>query len=194
MSLTLDGPRLRLRPLEPSDLDHCIELFTDERVTKYVSEPQSAAQVTAEMSAALQRGAGGCLGVWCVLLRETGEKIGTAILLPLPVEHDDTQWDLLQGTEWPDAEIEIGYHIKPGAWGLGYASEAAAVLLHFAFEETPLKEVVAVTHPENASSQNVLLKSGLGKTGPRRAYAEDLIGFRVTRDQWLERRSKRQEE
>ena len=188
MNLALSGPRLRLRPLQASDLDHCIELFTDERVTKYVSEPQSEAHVVAEMPLALRRGAGGCLGVWCVLSHETGEKLGTAMLLPLPTDKEDTDWDLLGGTALPAAEIEVGYHFKPGAWGHGYATEAAGLLLQFAFQETALQEVVAVIDPENASSRKVLLKAGLAETGPRLAYAMELPGFRITRDAWCEQR------
>ena len=188
MNLTLSGPRLRLRPLEASDLDHCIELFTDERVTKYVSEPQSEAQVVADMPIALRRGAGGCLGVWCVMLRETGEKLGTAMLLPLPTDKDDTDWDLVGGTELPEAEIEVGYHLKPFAWGHGYATEAAGLLVQFAFQETVLQEVVAVIDPENEGSRKVLLKAGLAETGPRLAYAMELPGFRITRDAWCEQR------
>ena len=49
---------------------------------------------------------------------------------------------------------------------------------------TPLTEVVAVTDPNNAASQNVLRKSGLIDTGARRAYCRDLPGFAITKDQW----------
>ncbi len=47
-------------------------------------------------------------------------------------------------------------------------------------------EVVAVTDPANAASQNVLRKSGLIDTGPRRAYCMDLPGFAITKTRWLE--------
>lgn len=58
-------------------------------------------------------------------------------------------------------------------------------LLRFAFEDTPLDEVVAVTDPNNRASQHALRKSGLIDEGRRRAYATDGPGFRLTRRQWL---------
>ncbi|NNF76744.1 MAG: GNAT family N-acetyltransferase, partial [Rhizobiales bacterium] len=45
-------------------------------------------------------------------------------------------------------------------------------------------KVVAVTDPDNGPSQNVLRKSGLIDTGPRRAYGMDLPGFAITKAQW----------
>ena len=90
------------------------------------------------------------------------------------------------GDELPDCEIEIGFLLKPSAWGKGYATEACKRLLKFAFEETRLKEIVAVTDPENAASRNVLKKSGLIDEGLRPAYAAQCPGFRITRQQWLD--------
>jgi RimJ/RimL family protein N-acetyltransferase len=58
-------------------------------------------------------------------------------------------------------------------------------LLKFAFEATPLEEIVAVTDPHNEASKSVLLKSGLRYEGMRRAYASDCPGYRITRQQWL---------
>ena len=76
--------------------------------------------------------------------------------------------------------------MPPNPWGKGYATEACKRLLRFAFEETPLKEVVATIDPENTASQRVLEKSGLIYEGMRRAYAVQCPGFRLTREQWLE--------
>jgi RimJ/RimL family protein N-acetyltransferase len=121
-----------------------------------------------------------------VIERRTEEKLGTAILLPLPIEEDDTNWDLVVGDGLPDGEIEIGYILKRSAWGKGYATEATDRLLKFAFEETPLEELVATTDPENTASQRVLEKCGLLYEGMRRAYAAECPGFRITRQQWLE--------
>jgi RimJ/RimL family protein N-acetyltransferase len=56
--------------------------------------------------------------------------------------------------------------------------------LKFAFEESPLEEVVATIHEDNAASQKVLEKSGLINQGMVRAYADDIPGFRITRHQW----------
>ena len=58
-------------------------------------------------------------------------------------------------------------------------------LLRFAFEETPLEEVAAVTDPDNRRSQQVLRKIGMTYEGLRPAYRTQCPGFRITRRPWL---------
>ncbi len=189
MKLDLKTERLLLRPLAETDSDVGIEMFTDPAVTRYICETYTEEQVIEEMATVTKRCAGGCIGIWCMIEQLTEEKLGTAILLPLPIEEDDTNWDLVVGDELPDCEIEIGYILKRSAWGKGYATEATNRLLKFAFEETPIEELVATIDPENTASQRVLEKCGLVHEGIRRAYAVECPGFRITRQQWLERNS-----
>ena len=186
MNLVLNSDRLLLRPLADTDLDLGYAIFMDPAVMKYIAPGKTFTKdvVNQELRIALKRGAGGQIGVWCVLDRSTDEKLGSALLLPLPIEEGDTNWDLLVGEELPCCEVEIGYTLKKSAWGKGYATEACKRLLKFAFEETQLQEVVAVTDPENKASQNVLRKSVLIEGGVRRAYATQVSGFRITRRQW----------
>jgi ribosomal-protein-alanine N-acetyltransferase len=57
--------------------------------------------------------------------------------------------------------------------------------LRFGFEATSLTRIVAVTDPDNRSSQHVLGKCGMRPIGPRRAYGEDDVPwFEVTRVDW----------
>jgi RimJ/RimL family protein N-acetyltransferase len=67
-------------------------------------------------------------------------------------------------------EIEIAYRLPQASWGRGIASEAAARLLAFGFQERGLERIVAVTHPENQASQRVLKKLGLIYHDTRPAY------------------------
>lgn len=185
MNLEFDSERLSLRPLAGSDADLGVEILTDPEVMRFIGEPQTPERVVQEMPVSTRRAGGGCIGVWCVSDKTTGEKLGTALLLPLPIELPDTDWSLVAGGSLPEGEIELGYLLKRSAWGKGYATEAARRLLRFAFEDTPLDEVVAVTHHENTSSQHVLKKAGMIYEGPRRAYMTQCPGFRITRRQWL---------
>ncbi len=186
VNLELETDRLLLRPLVENDWDMALETFMDPEVMKFVADVSSEEALAEEMKTAIRRGAGGRIGVWCVFQRETGEKLGTAILLPLPIEEDDTDWSLVQEDRYPDADIEVGYILKRSAWGNGYATEACRRLVQFAFEETELDEIVAVTDPRNAASQEVLRKCGLRDEGLRRAYADECPAFRISRQQWLE--------
>ncbi len=182
--LVLETERLRLRPVTLDDLDLARELFTDPEVMKFVADVTPEEDLLEETRKASNRGAGGRIGVWCVTDRRTGEKIGTSVLLPVPIECDDTDWSLVVEHAYPDAEIGIGYILKRSAWGKGIATEACRRLLRFGFEKTELDEIVATTDPENAASQQVLLKCGLRNEGTRRAYATNVTGFRITREQW----------
>lgn len=187
MNLEFTSERLFLRPLSDVDLDFAIALLTDPEVAKYVGGVYTVEEVIEELPLVVRRCGGGCIGVWCVIDRETGEKLGTSVLLPMPIEEDDTNWDLVVGDEIPDCEIEIGYILKKSAWGKGYATEACARLMRFAFEETPLQELVATIDEENSASENVLKKTGFTFEGMGRAYAELIPIFRLTRQQWLAR-------
>ena len=85
----------------------------------------------------------------------------------------------------PHGDVEVGYILKKSAWGKGYATEACRRLLRFAFEETALDEIVATLDSENRNSRHVLEKCGLVYKGMRRAYAEESLDFRITRQQWI---------
>ncbi len=184
--LLLETERLRLRPLTEEDLDLGEAIFLDPEVVKYVGDLSTPEKLPGELRTATARGAGGRLGVWCVMNKVTGEKLGTSILLPLPIDEDETDWSLMVEDRYPAAEIEIGYMFKRSAWGQGYATEACTRQLRFAFEQTALADVVAVTDPQNFSSQHVLRKSGLRDRGLRLAYGdEDTPAFGVTREEWV---------
>lgn len=60
---------------------------------------------------------------------------------------------------------EIGYMIDEKYQKNGFASEALACLLNWAFQNPILKTVHADTPKDNLPSQNVLLRNGFEKTG-----------------------------
>jgi RimJ/RimL family protein N-acetyltransferase len=90
-------------------------------------------------------------GVWTLIERDTGELVGTILLLRL----DNTD------------EYEVGYHLRRDRWGQGYATEAAAGAIAYGFDKMGLTRVVGVTDPENIASQRVLEKCGLVRDGER---------------------------
>ena len=184
MNLSFTSDRLSYRPLEMDDLDLALALFTDEAVTRYVGEQQTPEAIEQSMPDCVRRGGDGCIGIWCVRRQDTGEKIGTTVVLPLPIDSDDTDYSLVVPGEWPRGDLEIGYLLRPGAWGRGYATEIGHRILRFVFEDTRLEEVVAVTDPENHASQRVLRKIGMREEGMRYAYATECSAFRLERSSW----------
>jgi RimJ/RimL family protein N-acetyltransferase len=93
-------------------------------------------------------------GRWAIELRESGQLIGGAILLPLP----------------PDAEdLEMGWQLHPDAWGHGYAAEAGRALARWAFAEG-LDEVLAVARPANRRAEATARRIGMDWVGETDKY------------------------
>ena len=187
MNLLLESKRLLLKPLAEEDIDICLALFTDATVVQHAMGMSSEAEIRSQMSNWTRRGGSGCVGIWCITDKATGEKLGTGALLPMPIEDDNTDFSLVVPGTMPDADIEIGYFLKPSAWGCGYATEAAGRLLEFAFLASPLQEVVATFDEDNVASRLVLEKAGFRDHGTRRCYGEESMNFRISRDDWLSR-------
>jgi spectinomycin phosphotransferase len=57
--------------------------------------------------------------------------------------------------------VEIGWRLSSKHWGKGYATEAAKAVLHYAFTELKLNEVISFTVTANTNSRRVMEKIGL---------------------------------
>jgi len=57
--------------------------------------------------------------------------------------------------------VEIGWRLASQYWGEGYATEAAKAVLHYAFTELGLDEIVSFTVVNNKASRRVMEKIGL---------------------------------
>ena len=183
--LELETDRLILRPLSLADLDLGIKLFTDPEVVKYVCDLSMPEEVEENLKNEVRRGAGGRIGIWTMTRKDNGERIGTSVLLPIPIDEEDIDWSQVVPDSYPDAEIEVGYLLIPSAWGAGYATETCRRLVQFGFEMTTLDEIKATADPENLVSHKVLKKSGLKHEGLRYAYKCQCSSFGITRQEWL---------
>lgn len=91
---------------------------------------------------------------------------------------------------WPGTEV--GYAFHPDAWGKGYATEACAAAMDWAFDVLGWTEVIHSIAPENTASQAVARRLGSRNRGPGRlpppldADPVDIWG--QTRAEWFARR------
>jgi ribosomal-protein-alanine N-acetyltransferase len=89
---------------------------------------------------------------------------------------------------------EIGYWIGTPFWGRGFATEAAAAVLHHGFTAMGLHRIFAQHYARNPASGRVLAKIGLRMEGTARGHVkkwgvyEDCVGFGLTRDEYDARR------
>lgn len=101
------------------------------------------------------------------------------------------------GTSVPDA-LEIGWRFRQDAWGQGYAGEAAAASLAYAFKTLGEDRVVAVTVPGNEASWRLMLRLGMRHVpeldygDPRYGAGKDpaldlAIVYAITHADWLSR-------
>ena len=167
----LQTNRLRLRPWGLADLELTVNMDLDTDVGRYLyfHEQPTAEQrreVTRERMTSDWPPVG---GMWFVDWADSGESLGWCGLFPL----EDS------------GLIEIGYHFVTAAWGQGVATEAGTRVLDYGFRELAPDPIVAVTHPENAGSQNVLRKIGLRSEGLRFHYGLNLSFFFLDRDSYL---------
>ena len=67
----------------------------------------------------------------------------------------------------PEDGYEFGYWLGKPFWGVGYATEAARRLVHYAFEELDQPTAQAGWFHDNPASGNVLAKLGARHNGSR---------------------------
>jgi [ribosomal protein S5]-alanine N-acetyltransferase len=166
---TLNTARLRLRPLDDADANDLFALHSSAYVLRYWDAPPWTERVRSERFIAACRqmaveGTGARLAVDRV---SDGTFIGWCGLV---------QWN-------PDyRSAALGYCFDAAAWGQGYATEAARVLLRWAFDTLDLNRVQAETDTRNTASARVLEKLGFVREGTLR---EDCIVNGEVSDSWV---------
>ena len=77
-------------------------------------------------------------------------------------------------------EIEIGYHILPKYWRLGYATEAALKFREYAFENKISDSLISVIDFRNTASQNVAKKIGMKAEKQIKYFDLDVFIYRIS--------------
>ncbi|MFI4853623.1 MAG: GNAT family N-acetyltransferase [Phycisphaerales bacterium JB065] len=165
----LTTKRLSLRLPSPDDLDEYAPIFADPEVMRYIGDGslRSADRVALSIERSVVLFEERSLGIFLVIERDSGAVLGDCLLVPIMRSGTDPNDPHARGPE-----TELGYRLCRSAWGKGYATEAATALLHWALgnEGPRLREVIAVTYPQNLASQRVLLKSGFRHEGQTEAF------------------------
>lgn len=145
----LQTARLILRDWQDSDIPIFVAMGQDPEVMKFFPDFWGEEKSRESVQRFRQHFADHGFGLFAVELRENHEFIGFVGICHLTFEAHFTP------------AIEIGWRLVSKHFGKGYATEAAREVLRFAFEELKLKEVVALTVPDNTPSQNVMKKIGM---------------------------------
>ncbi len=144
--------RILLRPWQAADAEGWFALSQDEGFNRfsYSGYRQTSLRTAEEFILRHQaefRETG--LGVFPIVLNSTGEIIGVCAL----------RRDQVPGES--HTIIEIMYRLAARHWQKGFASEAAALLLEYAFHEIRLETVYGCVELTNQASRRVLEKIGM---------------------------------
>jgi ribosomal-protein-alanine N-acetyltransferase len=77
------------------------------------------------------------------------------------------------------AELEIGYHLLPSAWGKGFATEAAMACKAFVQKHGCASSIISLIDPENHKSQAVAKRNGMQLEKETVHRDEPVMVFRV---------------
>jgi RimJ/RimL family protein N-acetyltransferase len=165
--ILLSTERLILRPHALSDVPFLMELNSDVEVVRYTGDAAFADEAEARAIAErlMRQFEARRMGRLIVLDRKSGEALGWC------------------GLKWhEDAQVaDLGYRLARKHWGKGYATEAGAACVRYAFEVLGLPRLVAHAVPENAASVRVLEKLGFRRTGPTSRGPFRAEGFELAR-------------
>lgn len=165
---TFETTRLILRPPGPQDFEPWAAMMVDPEAARFIGGAVDRALAWRGMT--LMAGAWITRGFsnFSLIEKASGRWIGRA-----------GPW---QPEGWPGTEI--GWALDRSAWGRGYATEAAARCVAWAFEDLGWREVIHVIHPENLASIAVAERLGshrLGTTSlppPHSGASRELYGQR----------------
>lgn len=145
-------PRLRLRPLTPADaapVRACVGVADVATRTLDIPHPLPEGAEAAFLADIAADMALGKALVCAVERADDGAFVGACGLIGIT----------------GDGTAEAGYWMGRDHWGQGYAGEAFAALMAFAFDHLRLRRLTATALVDNAGSLRVLEKSGFAFTG-----------------------------
>ena len=166
---TLEAERLRLRPFDDADADDLYALQSNAHVLRYWDSPPWTDR------ASVARFMAGCQ-------RMAEEGSGARVAIERKSDQAFVGWCTFNSWNPDFRSASLGYCLDQAAWGHGYATEAARVLLQWAFDTLDLNRVQAETDTRNVASARVLEKLGFRYEGTLR---EDCIVNGDVSDSWV---------
>jgi RimJ/RimL family protein N-acetyltransferase len=159
--------RLVLRSTSERDIDALHEkVFSDAEVTRFVFSGRTFSwQDSAKFIREQFNFSGDDVGLSTLVEKGSGEIVGFSGLRPCNALGAN--------------DLELGFVLGQGAWGKGYASEIGRAQIEFGLGHLGRKRLLALVHPANARSINVIVKLGMrhradapvDERGDRRVYS-----------------------
>jgi ribosomal-protein-alanine N-acetyltransferase len=157
-------PRLLIREFSLEDQPLFLDLDEDDRLTRYVPKRNRQESLDLFDKTLTEYAQNTGMGRWGIFHKDDNDFIGVCALRP---------------SDYDIRYIELGYRLHLKYWGSGIATELAAAIVNYGLVNAGLKEIFAVTHPQNAASQRVLGKVGFIPAGEVFWYDELVPLFKI---------------
>lgn len=147
MERKLETARSSLRPIQRTEADELRRVLVDREVRRYLLDDEVVGVAWVEREVRRSRALFeklGC-GLWAIRPHEASSIVG---LVGFRYFFEPPQLQLL-------------YLLLPSHWGRGLATEAAAAVVEYAFEELGFERVVAATDIPNEASIRVMERLGM---------------------------------
>jgi RimJ/RimL family protein N-acetyltransferase len=140
---TLTTPRLTMRGWREDDAAAYAEMNADPEVMRFMGGVIGAGESWRQLALFVGHWVLRGYGLWAV--ERDGALIGRV--------------GLWQPRGWPG--LEVGWLLARGAWGHGYATEAARASMEWAWSELGASQLISIIAPENVASVRVGERLGM---------------------------------
>lgn len=183
MDHILTTERLILRPVTAADTGRLLAHWTDPDVRRFLFDGTvlSPEQVAGEIDVSIRSFAESGYGLWIVSITEGADLIGTAGLRLLDEPPGSADGPPTAGRPAVAEHPEIVYSLAPGAWGQGYATEAARAVLEYALGPLGLPAVLAEVDESNTASIAIIERLGMTRYTTVPGVLGPMIRYRRTR-------------
>jgi RimJ/RimL family protein N-acetyltransferase len=180
----LETERLILREFLDRDREPFAEMNADSRVMEHFPALLSREESDGLIDRIGERWVEDGIGLWALERQADGAFLGFTGITSPRFKADFTP------------AFEVGWRLAVGAWGHGFATEAAREALRFGFEDRGLVEILSWTVPANVRSRAVMERLGMTHD-PADDFDHPLIAvgspirrhvlYRLSRESWLAR-------
>jgi RimJ/RimL family protein N-acetyltransferase len=177
----LQTTRLRLEPFGDQHFDGLHEMNRRPEVMRYISGQPETREQTAAAIARVQRSWAAWGTSWWAFIELNGGRVAGAGCIQYLRREAAIPTDLERLRSNP---LEVGWRLHPDFWHLGLATEAAARMAAFAFENLEAAELLAVRDPDNLDSSRVMDRLGMRYRGLETWYGTTLATHVLSLEDW----------
>lgn len=164
-TLKLSSPRLLLTPFPSDELELFHQMNSSAFVRQYLWDDEVISIELAEqiLDQNTQHFQEDQFGLWKITTKTTGDFVGYAGL-----------WFFFD-----EPQPQLIYALNETSAGNGYATEAARLIIHYAFEQLKYDYLIAATDEPHKSSQAVASRLGMEKTSTESKDGKATVFFRL---------------